>query len=108
MVRHDARRRKSNDLLGDPRFAIHSATLDKQVNDGHAKISGRAVLVEDPDVIARYRAAFAAEAGDPPPPGPMHLFRADVSEISILRPAGDHLDIRWWTETTCGHQLDRY
>ncbi len=100
--------RKSADLLRDPRFAIHSATVDKQVNDGDAKISGRAVLVEDDDVIARYRAAFAAEAGQEPPPGPMHLFRADVTEISILRPAGDHLDIRWWSATTGAHQLDRY
>ncbi|MCU1457347.1 MAG: pyridoxamine 5-phosphate oxidase-related FMN-binding protein [Actinomycetia bacterium] len=100
--------RKSNDLLRDSRFAIHSATVDKQVNDGDAKISGRALLVEDDAVIARYRAEFAVSGGEPPPPGPMHLFRADVAEMSILRPAGDHLDIRWWTETGGEHQLDRY
>lgn len=59
-------------------------------------------------LLGTLRAKFTAGAGEPPPPGPMHLFRADVSEISILRPAGDHLDIRWWTESGGEHQLDRY
>src|ERR687886_2491054 len=39
--------RKATDLVRDARFALHSATVDKQVTQGDAKIGGRAVLVED-------------------------------------------------------------
>src|SRR5919205_2769551 len=39
--------RKAADLLRDPRFALHNATVDKQVTHGDAKLSGRAVLVQD-------------------------------------------------------------
>src|ERR687883_1376464 len=39
--------RKATDLLRDPRFALHSATVDKQVTEGDARLSGEAVLVED-------------------------------------------------------------
>src|ERR671935_3336335 len=44
--------RKAADLLRDPRFALHSATTDKQVTHGDAKINGRAVVVEDEATIA--------------------------------------------------------
>src|ERR687886_3125309 len=43
--------RKADDLLRDPRFALHSATEDKQVTHGDARLSGRAVLVEDQATI---------------------------------------------------------
>src|ERR687886_1463709 len=39
--------RKAADLLRDPRFAFHSATVDKQVTHGDAKLSGRAIAVQD-------------------------------------------------------------
>src|SRR5438046_1873805 len=38
---------KAADLLRDPRFALHSATTDKQVTEGDAKVAGRALPVED-------------------------------------------------------------
>lgn len=28
----------------------------------------------------------------------MDLFRVDVTEVSFVRPAGDHLMIEWWAE----------
>src|SRR5438105_6347285 len=52
--------RKAADLLRDPRFALHSATTDKQVTAGDAKISGRAVIVDEDATIAGFREAFAA------------------------------------------------
>jgi hypothetical protein len=90
--------RKAADLLRDPRFALHNATIDKQVAGGDARITGRARLVQDAATFARFRQTFAAGTGEDLPPDPFPLFRADVSEITMLRPEGDHLDIRWWRE----------
>ncbi len=97
---------KSLDLLRDPRFALHSATIDKQVTEGDAKVAGRVIAIEadDDETLSAMRDAFAAQNGVPPPPGPFHLFRADVDEVSLLRPAGDHLDIDVWRE---GGQVER-
>lgn len=40
---------KARDLLRDPRLALHSATTDKNVEAGDAKLSGVALAVEDDD-----------------------------------------------------------
>lgn len=88
--------RKATDLLRDPRFALHNATIDKNVVEGDAKISGRAVLVDDEETMSRHVDAFREQTGYPPPEGPFHLFRADVLEISSLLPEADHLNISWW------------
>src|ERR671926_222591 len=71
--------RKATDLLRDPRFALHSATVDKQVTEGDARLSGQAVLVEDDETKAAFRKAFEAQNGYPVPPGEFTLFRADVT-----------------------------
>ena len=72
-------------------MALHSATEDKDVANGDAKLTGLAVEVTDEAAIAQARKDFAAHTGYPPPAGPMHLFRIDVKELSFLRPNGDHL-----------------
>jgi hypothetical protein len=100
--------RKAKDLLRDPRFTLHNATVDKQVTEGDAKISGRAFLADDAETLARFREAFEAHNGYPPPPEPFPLFRADVSEVSIVQPAGDHLNIEWWREGGEVVRVERY
>jgi hypothetical protein len=89
---------KAADLMRDPRLALHAATADKDVTQGDAKLAGRAVAAEDEATFSRYRAAFLAATGSAPPEGAMHLFRVDVTEVSMLHPAGDHLVIEWWRE----------
>src|SRR5918911_1552093 len=79
--------RKAVDLLRDPRFALHSATIDKQVTEADAKVGGRAALVEDEPTKAIFRAAFKAHTGTDVPAGPFTLFRADVLELSTVQPA---------------------
>jgi len=98
------------DLLRDPRFALHSATTDKNVTEGDAKLAGRAVAVpaDDEAAFGTFRAAFEAATGNPPPEGPFNLFRGDLDEVSIMRPAGDHLEIDWWRERDGLHHVDRY
>jgi hypothetical protein len=87
--------RKVADLERDPRFALHAANIDKQVTEGDARISGRAVRVTDKAVFDAYHAAFAA-ANQEVPPGPFPLFTVDLTELMHLQPGGDHLVIEWW------------
>jgi hypothetical protein len=79
--------RKGADLQRDPRFALHSATVDPEEGaevawPGEAKISGRAVTAgrttEGPD-------------GD--------LFHADISEVvhTHLDDQATMLVVEWWT-----------
>ena len=89
--------RKAQDLERDPRLALHSATIDKEVREGDAKLSGRGLLVDDDATWQRYLAALKEQAG-PVPEGRFPVFRVDVAELSMLRPAGNHLDIAWWRE----------
>ena len=81
--------RKGSDLRRDPRFALHTATVDPIEGEeatwpGEAKIAGRAI-----------------------PAGPItngpdgELFRADISEVVLthLNDAATLLVIEWWTPT---------
>lgn len=87
---------KVNDLSHDPRLALHSATVDKEVKEGDAKLSALAVPVQDQRTFSTYLTA----SGAPPSTklGSFQVFRLDVKEMSYLIPAGDHLDIEWWNE----------
>ena len=83
--------RKAQDLLRDPRLALHSAPVDLDLTEGDAKVAGRATEVVDDAVIAAWLGDLGSE-----PPGPFHLFRVDVDEVSIVTVAGDHLVIDAW------------
>ena len=99
--------RKAADLLPDPRFALHSATADKNVAEGDAKLGGRAVLVDDESTLADFRRELAEHTGDDPGEVAFHLFRADVQEISFLKPGDDHLVIEWWRPGEEPHRIER-
>jgi hypothetical protein len=99
--------RKAADLQKDGRFALHNATIDKQVTEGDVKIAGEARPVETEDTMARFRQAFERHTGYAPPPGPFTLFRAEVHELSTVRPAGDHLDIEWWRDGEGVRRVER-
>jgi hypothetical protein len=79
--------RKGADLTRDPRFALHSATVDPVEGQearwpGEAKIAGRA--------LAAGPVTEGAE-GD--------LFRVDVAEVvhTHLNPEATRLVVEWWT-----------
>jgi Pyridoxamine 5'-phosphate oxidase len=85
--------RKGADLLRDPRFALHSATVDPVEGaeaqwPGEAKIAGRAIRSDGPD-------------GD--------LFRADITEVVLthLNDAATLLVVQWWTPTHGLRQVER-
>jgi hypothetical protein len=89
--------RKGADLRRDPRFALHSATVDPVEGSeaqwpGEAKISGRATHVgattEGPD-------------GD--------LFCADIAEVvhTHLNVEATRLVVEWWTPTQGLRRIER-
>ncbi len=69
--------RKAHDLLRDPRFALHSGSDDPPDWTGDAKLAGLAEEITDP-------ARIQAINDDSAPPGPSHLFRLDLSEVSTV------------------------
>ncbi|MFG2599647.1 pyridoxamine 5'-phosphate oxidase family protein [Streptomyces sp. NPDC048462] len=83
--------RKALDLLRDPRFAVHANPgPDAEMADGDARISGRAVEVTDPAVLARFIEEVV-------PPQPFHLFRLELTEVMYTGiEGGDTLVIRVW------------
>jgi hypothetical protein len=82
---------KALDLLRDPRFALHSGSADPPDWTGDAKLAGNAEEVTDPE---RKVAIIGADAS----PDSSHLFRAEITELVVVRlgePA-DHLVIETW------------
>jgi hypothetical protein len=91
---------KVADLDRDPRLCLHSATADKDVADGDAKLWGDAVRVGDDAGRADYATAFKAATGHDVDamPGGFDLFLVDLSGASslVLGEGGDHLRITTW------------
>jgi hypothetical protein len=86
--------RKGADLRRDPRFALHSATIDPVPGSeadwpGEAKISGRAILVADDSASDHFRAEIAAV---------VHTH---------LNPEATMLVVDWWTPTHGLRRLER-
>jgi hypothetical protein len=98
---------KAKDLRRDPRFALQSANIDKQVAEGDARITATAIKTA-PDELEPFRRMFAEANGQEPPPGPFHLFRADIVELTFLVPAGDHLVIESVKAGSRPKRIDRY
>jgi hypothetical protein len=86
--------RKGADLRREPRFALHSATIDPVEGSeaqwpGEAKVSGRAVLADQgPD-------------GD--------RFHADIDAVvhTHLNPEATMLVVEWWTPSNGLKRIDR-
>jgi hypothetical protein len=54
---------KFRDLARDPRFELHTATVDTQVSDGDAKVWGEARNVQDEELHARFAEDLFRESG---------------------------------------------
>jgi Pyridoxamine 5'-phosphate oxidase len=97
---------KALDLRRDPRFALHGGTVDPPDWSADAKLSGRAVEELDQD---RVDAVLAARGGERPE-GPLHLFRADVTDVVVTRLGGDPPDrlvIEFWREGKGVRRIER-
>ncbi|MFI5039168.1 MAG: pyridoxamine 5'-phosphate oxidase family protein [Solirubrobacterales bacterium] len=92
-----ANARKGADLRRDPRFALHSATVDPVEGSeakwpGEAKISGRAI---------------AAQSGNER--SDSDSFRADIADVvhTHLNEAATMLVVEWWTPTHGLRKIER-
>ncbi|MER5359158.1 pyridoxamine 5'-phosphate oxidase family protein [Streptomyces sp. NPDC002785] len=82
--------RKALDLLRDPRFAVQANPgPDAEMADGDVRVSGRAVEVTDPGILAR----FIEEVK---PPEPFHLFRAELQEVVRTTLESEELVVQVW------------
>ncbi|TAJ18083.1 MAG: pyridoxamine 5'-phosphate oxidase [Dehalococcoidia bacterium] len=81
---------KARDLQRDPRVAIHSGTIDLELQQGDAKIAGRATEVRDATL-------WRAVNGEETAPDESHLFRIEIAEVVLTRVDGDELAIESWT-----------
>jgi hypothetical protein len=97
--------RKGADLLRDPRFALHSATVDTKVAEGDAKVAGRAVRVDDPATKAGMLAAHHGATEEVSPD--FLLFRGDLTSASVVGVEGDELVTDLWIEGRAPRQHRR-
>jgi Pyridoxamine 5'-phosphate oxidase len=74
---------KALDLLRDPRFALHSGSVDPPEWKGDAKLAGRLEEVDAPEGETR-----------------SHRFRADITELVVVQLGDppDHIVIEAWHE----------
>jgi Pyridoxamine 5'-phosphate oxidase len=101
--------RKAQDLQRDPRFALHSATVDPKMAGGDAKLAGRAIEITDQGTIDWFAGQEGEEKGEAPPE-PFHLFRVDVEEIVLTTLGGDppdHLVIETWRDRRGVSRVER-
>jgi general stress protein 26 len=84
--------RKAHDLQRDPRFALHSGSDEPSEWQGDAKLAGVAEEITDSERVQEINDEKA-------PPGPSHLFRLDLREVSTvgLNVARNGIVIEVWT-----------
>jgi hypothetical protein len=88
---------KFRDLARDPRFCLHTATVDTEVSDGDAKLWGVVADLRDEALHQRFAAALFAETGlDLRGREFDRFYAADLVGASAVRVDGGHLDITVW------------
>ena len=94
--------RKARDLQRDPRFALHSGSDDPPGWNGDAKLAGVVEEITDPERVREINGSKA-------PPGPSHLFRLDLHEVSVvgLHESGRSLVIEVWTPSRGVRTIER-
>jgi hypothetical protein len=92
---------KFQDLVQNPRFCLHTATVDTEVEEGDAKVWGIVEDVMDNALQRRYAEALFQETGfDLRGQRFEHFFRAEVSGGAAVEVGGGHLDVTVWREGT--------
>lgn len=87
---------KALDLRRDPRMALHTATADKKLTEGDAKLWGHGIEVTDETVLQALADRHEALTGYKLEPGTFHMFLPDVLGVSTVRLADDALWVDTW------------
>lgn len=89
--------RKFDDLARDPRFCLHTATVDTRVSDGDAKLFGTVTDLQDETVHARFAQKLFDDSGfDIRGQKFDHFYIADLTGASTVEVNDDRLDITVW------------
>jgi pyridoxamine 5'-phosphate oxidase-like protein len=90
---------KFADLAADPRFTLHTATVDTHATEGDAKVWGTVEDVGDPALHRRFAEDLFAETGFDLRGRTFDQFlRAEIVGASSVAVGGGHLDITVWRE----------
>ena len=87
--------RKAQDLLRDPRLAVHSVPQTRMNPRGDVKLRGLATDERDPAVRETYREALRARIDWAPDEPGYHLFSLDVQEGIYVRFGDEPVAWRW-------------
>jgi hypothetical protein len=88
---------KFRDLARDPRFCLHTATVDTEVKEGDAKLWGTVVDVPDKELHQRWAAALFEETGfDLRGQEFGTFYAADLTGASAVEVGGGHMDVTIW------------
>ncbi len=89
--------RKFDDLARDPRFCLHTATVDTMVSEGDAKLFGTVTDLKDEAVHARFAQKLFDDSGfDIRGQKFDHFYVADLTGASTVETKNDRLDITVW------------
>jgi len=90
---------KYADLARDPRFCLHTATVDTNVEDGDAKLFGQVHDVRDEDMHQRFAADLFEKIGFDLRGREFDVFyAADITGGSSVRVGDGHFNIYVWKE----------
>jgi hypothetical protein len=88
---------KFRDLHRDPRFCLHTATVDTEVKDGDAKLWGVVRDVRDPALHQRFATELFEETGlDLRGQQFDHFYAADLVGGAAVEVGGGHMDVTVW------------
>lgn len=88
---------KFRDLARDPRFCLHTATVDPQVGDGDAKLWGTVHDVRDPALHQRFATElFEATGLDLRGQEFGPFYEADLTSASAVELVEGHMDVTIW------------
>ena len=88
---------KFDDLIRDPRFTLHTATVDTWVTEGDAKVWGVAEDVLDAALHQRFAEFLFAKSGFDMRGEPFeHFFRTNLVGAAAVEVKDGHLDITVW------------
>lgn len=88
---------KFRDLARDPRFCLHTATVDTNVGDGDAKLWGTVENLRDPALHRRFAEDLYADIGlDLRGQEFPEFYAADLTSASAVEVIEDHMDVTIW------------
>jgi hypothetical protein len=88
---------KFRDLGRDPRFCLHTATVDPEVTDGDAKLWGVVKDVQDTALQQRFAAALFEDTGlDLRGQTFDHFYAAELTGASAVEVSDGHMDVTIW------------